>query len=201
MRTYLKFRRPCIAAAAAVAVLSIAACGGGGGSDKAKDTTSTTAQGQTTTDESASATGDLSAAFDHIAGYELAELPASVLDTARKQYQNEVSGNTAAQKAVTELNGRMVNREGQPVAFVLAMSFSPEFSSQPGFQDGFVEGAAGSDSSPVTLSGESAVTFHQPDGTEGVVFAKNRLGLLVIGNGGSSTDLQDIMSKLIGNNT
>jgi hypothetical protein len=206
MNTSLKTRTPLVAAIAIAAALVTAACGGGS-SSKASGDSSTTAPDNSTVETTsvsstkASATGDLSTAFDHIAGYELAELPASVLEGARQQYQNEVSGNSLAQQAVKDINGRTVSKEGNKVAIVLGMSFNPDLSSQPGFQEGFVSGAAGNDSSPVTLSGESATTFTQTDGTVGVVFAKDRLGLLVIGAGGSSTDLQDIMSKLIGNNT
>ncbi|MDQ6928014.1 MAG: hypothetical protein M3159_05040 [Actinomycetota bacterium] len=200
----LKCRKALVAAAVTAAALLTAACGG-------SDSKSTNASATTVTSSAAAATtvvdsskptdtGNLSAAFDHIAGYELAELPASDLQSARDQYQSEVSGNAAAQKAVSDINGRLVSKEGAKVAVVLAMSFSPDASTQPGFQAAFVEGAAGSDASPVTLSGEDAKTFTQSDGTEGVVFAKGRLGLLVIGAGGNSTQLQDVMSKLIGNN-
>jgi hypothetical protein len=204
MQTTLSTRKPLIAAAVAAAALLFAGCGGG--DDKATESTATTAENPvvSTTDASSSkaaATGDLSSAFDHIAGYELAELSASDLQSARDQYQSEVSGNSTAEKAVKDLNGRVVSKEGEKVAVVLALSFTPDIASAPGFQEAFVEGAAGTDSSPVTLSGQKAQTFTQSDGTEGVVFAKDRLGLLVIGTGGNSTQLQDIMSKLIGNNT
>lgn len=203
MKTALATKRPLIATAVAAAALLVAACGGGG--DKETESTGTTVENPVVSttvagSSKAAATGDLTTAFEHIAGYELAELSASELQSARDQYQSEVSGNSAAEKAVKDINGRVVSTEGDKVAVVLALSFSPEVASAPGFHDAFVEGAAGTDSSPVTLSGEKTQTFTQSDGTEGVVFAKDRLGLLVIGAGGNSTQLQDIMSKLIGNN-
>ncbi|HUQ62776.1 MAG TPA: hypothetical protein VM121_03365 [Acidimicrobiales bacterium] len=206
MTTSLRTRKPWIAAAIMAAALVTAACGGDDDkSTESSDTTVKSSSASTTTlvtSTKTTDTGDLSSAFEHIAGYELAELPASVLANAREQYQTEVSGNTVAEKAVTEINGRTVSKEGDDVAIVLGMSFARGISSQPGFQEGFVEGAAGDDASSVTLSGEDASVFTQPDGTEGVVFAKGRLGLLVIGTGeATSTELQDIMSKLIGNNT
>ncbi|HEX8771127.1 MAG TPA: hypothetical protein VF711_10210 [Acidimicrobiales bacterium] len=204
MITTLHIRKPLVAVVVAAAALVTAACGGD--DDKSTESTGTTVENpvvSTTVAASSKATvsGDLSTAFDHIAGYELAELSASDLQNAREQYQSEVSGNAAAQKAVSDINGRVVSKEGDKVAVVLALSFSPDVASAPGFHDAFVEGAAGNDSSPVTLSGQKAKTFTQSDGTEGVVFAKDRLGLLVIGAGGDSTQLQDVMSKLIGNNT
>jgi hypothetical protein len=187
------------------AALVTAACGGDDDkSTESSDTTVKSSVASTTTSASSTKTtetGDLSTAFGHIAGYELAELPASVLANAREQYQTEVSGNAVAEKAVKEINGRTISKEGENVAIVLGMSFNRSVSSQAGFQEGFVNGAAGDDASPVTLSGEDAVAFTQPDGTQGVVFAKDRLGLLVISTGeATSSELQDIMSKLIGNN-
>lgn len=204
MSTSLKTRKPWIAAAVVAAALVTAGCGGD--NDKSTESSDTTGASRPTTtvvtSANATETGDLSTAFGHIAGYELAELPASVLENARQQYQTEVRGNELAEKAVDEINGRTISKEGEDVAIVLGMTFSRSIASQPGFQEGFVEGAAGDDASPVTLSGEEAVVFTQPDGTEGVVFAKGRLGLLVIGTSdATSTELQDIMSKLIGNNT
>ena len=197
MKTSEKIKRPWSWLRTVALALVAAACGSDDKTDSATDPTTdpTNAAGST----KASATGDLSAAFDQIEGYELAELPPEALDAARTQYQQEVSGNELAQQAVDDINGRLVTKDGEQIAIVLGMSFNPDLASQSGFQAGFVEGAAGKDSSTSKLSGEDATSFKSADGTQGVVFAKDRLGLLVIGSGGSEADLQYIMSKLIGN--
>lgn len=227
MFTSASKRRSVLAAAAIAAATMTAACGGG--SDNAKVTAvtaakqssttgapatstappSTTAGSTTTTPattkptnpNAATVTGDLSGAFAGISGWSVAELPASVLEGARAQYQKETSGNSLAAGAVTDLNGRIVTRDGQPVAIILGLSLSAEVASKPGLQEAFVQGVAGSDSSVVTLSDHRATAFTQADSTNGVVFAEGRLGLLVLSAGGTAGDLQDIMAKLIAHNT
>jgi hypothetical protein len=186
------------------AALAVAGCGGGS-SSKSTSSSPSSAAPSSAAPTSAQAkravdTGDLSGVFAPIAGYEMSELPADVLSQARQQYQSEVSGNAIAKQAVTDLQGRKVTKGGDPVAVVLALSFDKGLAAVPGFQDGFVKGAAGDNATPQTVSGESVYPYTDSDGTKGVAFGKGDLGLIVVGSGDPNGDLTDVMGKLIANN-
>lgn len=145
-------------------------------------------------------TGSLADVFAPVPGFRFVDLPPAGVAA----FQAAVMSDPAAKAAIRDAAARsVVTQDGSDVGIIAAVAFDERTASLPGFQNGFVQGAAESSGAtsrePITLAGQPALFFTSPRGN-GVAFAQGLLGLIVEG-GGDRLTVEKVMTRLIAGNS
>jgi hypothetical protein len=163
-------RRLPVAVAALCLASFVGSCGGGG--DEATPSTTAATAPPTTV-------AGLDSVFKPVAGYSFVELPDSVLQEMRDQFES----NPEFGEVVVENAARSVTRSSEGIGIVMALRLDERYAALPGIERGIIQEFTQSSASTRTVAtaGDEVTVSTDEEGTVFVVWVEGTLVLMIIG--------------------